>query len=66
MFNDIAAPKYNHMLDVGFTIPNCEHEDWADVPPEVIIAALQRRVDHLRANPNECAEAFGYCDTYKE
>ena len=57
---------YNHMLDIGFVIKDSPHEDWMNVPLEVIIAALQKRVNYLKNTPNEFFEAVGHCDTYEE
>lgn len=57
---------YNTMLDVAFTV---EHtlEDPCNLCTQghihLVLAALQRRVDYLKANPSEAAEAFGICDT---
>jgi hypothetical protein len=60
----IMKNKFNTMFDIAFSIDhNCE--DPHDVPDEILIAALSDRLDHLRANPQEAAGAFGVCDTYE-
>jgi hypothetical protein len=58
--------KYNHMLDVAFTVPNSDYADWDNIPAEEIIEALEKRVAYLAANPHELVEAIGHCDTYEE
>lgn len=57
-------PKYNSMFDVAFTIEH-DYEDPNDVPPALLIEACQRRLNDLRANPQDAAEAFGESDTYE-
>ena len=56
--------KYNHMMDVAFTIET-EEEDWTKIRVDELIGALQRRIHYLQCNPEEAAEAFGHCDSYK-
>ena len=56
---------YNHMLDVAFTVTG-PWENWMDVPKSNLLAALQKRVDYLKSNPQECIEAIGYSDSYEE
>jgi hypothetical protein len=51
------------MFDVCFTVEHTGKPE--DVPHETLLDALQRRVDYLRANPQEAAEAFGICDSYE-
>jgi hypothetical protein len=51
------------MFDVAFTVEHTGEPE--DVPREILLDALQRRVDYLRANPQEAAEAFGVCDSYE-
>lgn len=53
----------NTMFDVAFTVEHTGEPE--DVPREILLDALQRRVDYLRANPQEAAEAFGVCDSYE-
>ena len=53
----------NTMFDVCFTVEHTGEPE--DVPHETLLDALQRRVDYLRANPQEAAEAFGICDSYE-
>lgn len=56
--------KYNHMLDVAFTIVT-PVENWEDIPVDDLVKALQQRVDYLRNNPADAAEAFGFSDSYE-
>lgn len=56
--------RYNHMLDVAFTIESIA-ADWTDIPVIKLIDALQQRVAYLQANPDDAAEAFGYSDSYE-
>lgn len=57
--------RFNHMLDVAFTVDS-EHEDWEQVPVDVLIKALEARIADLKAMPPEQAlEAFGFGDTYE-
>jgi len=58
-------PKYSHLMDVAFQFSDL-NEDPTKSKPEVMLDALQKRVDYLRANPSELADAFGHCDTYME
>ena len=58
--------KWNHMLDVAFTIPNSSHENWWDIPFAEMISALENRVSYLKNNQSEALEAFGFSDTYQE
>lgn len=55
--------KYNTLFDVAFSVV---HEgDPADVPVEVLLEALQKRIDLLKAKPDEAAGAFGINDSYE-
>ena len=54
--------KYNHACDVAFSI-DTDQQDIIDVPAPVLLDALQKRVDYLRAHPNEVYEAIGVYDT---
>jgi ABC-type tungstate transport system permease subunit len=59
------TPKiYNHMLDVAFTVEG-PWENWDDIPYEEKIEALEKRLNYLKQNPVEGAEAFGYSDSYE-
>ena len=62
----MSGAKWNHMMDVAFTIPNSPHENWEDVPYDDIIAALESRVKSLKLNREQGVEPFGFCDTYRE
>jgi len=55
--------NYDTMFDVAFTV---EHDfiNANDVPADVLIAGLEKRVASLKANPGEAREAFGVLDTY--
>lgn len=55
--------KYNHMMDVAFTIET-EEKDWTKIPADELIGALQRRIHYLQRNPED-ADAFGHCDSYE-
>jgi len=54
---------YNTMFDVAFTVEHDE-EDANDVPADVLIAGLEKRIANLKATPGEAREAFGVLDTY--
>jgi hypothetical protein len=61
--------KYNSMLDLGFTVEH-DFDDPYDLieKPEnlhLVFDAIQKRLDALRLDPKEAAEAFGLCDTYE-
>jgi hypothetical protein len=36
-----------------------------DIPYQAKLDAMQKRLDYLRENPEDGAEAFGFCDSYK-
>jgi hypothetical protein len=55
--------KYNHMFDVAFSL-DTDVENPYEVPKEELLEALAKRLAFLRANPEECAEAFGFSDSY--
>lgn len=52
------------MLDIAFTIET-PIQELDKIPPEQLIEAMQRRVDYLRKNPYELADAVGFCDSYE-
>lgn len=55
--------KYNTLFDVAFAVV---HEgDPSDVPVEVLLNAMQKRIDFLKANPAEALDAFGINDSYE-
>ena len=60
--------KYNHMLDVAFTIET-DVEDPGDLTPADITAALLRRVASLVEDPQSndliVGGAIGHCDTFE-
>lgn len=57
-------PKYNHMLDVAFTIES-EHGDWYKIHSWDLLIALEKRVAYLKKHPLEVHEAFGHSDSYE-
>jgi len=54
---------YNHMFDVAFSIVTTVKDPYK-VAPQDLIEALEARVRYLKGNISECAEAFGYSDSY--
>lgn len=57
-------PKYNTLLDVAFTVEH-DCEDPNDIPFELAIAALEKRLAALKsAGSFERCDAFGVNDTY--
>ena len=48
--------KYNHMLDIAFTVIS-ETEDGSDITPEQIHLGIERRLVTLSED--------GHCDTYE-
>lgn len=55
--------RLNTMFDVAFSL---EHVgDPEHVSAEALLNALQKRVDYLRQNPQEAADAFGVSDSYE-
>lgn len=55
--------RLNTMFDVAFSL---EHVgDPANISTDVLIDALQDRVDQLRQNPQEAADAFGVNDSFE-
>lgn len=64
LVRDKSIPLYNHMFDLAATIET-PHEDFDKIPIPDLIAVMRKRLDYLEKNPNECAEAFGFCDSYK-
>jgi hypothetical protein len=53
---------YNHLIDVAFTVEG-PWEQLEDIPMEVLLAALQKRIDNIRQE--NTIESFGLCDTYE-
>ena len=56
---------YNVMCDVAFTVID-KHNTIERMNKESILNAMQKRLDYLKANPNEINEAIGVCDSYKQ
>ena len=58
-------PKYNHMLDMAFTVIS-EKQDGSDITPEQIHVAIAKRLQSLaEANEYDLGGAIGICDTYE-
>ena len=57
--------QYNSAFDLGFEVLH-DCEDPNDIPAEDLLNALQKRVDQLRANPEEVKDACGCFDTMDE
>jgi hypothetical protein len=58
-------PKYNHMLDLAFTVIS-EQEDGSDITPLQIHMAILKRLESLaEANEYDLGGAIGVCDTYE-
>lgn len=58
------SKKFNHMMDVAFTVEG-PWENYEDIPVDVLIAGLEKRINYLKANKFEAVEAFGFCDSYE-
>jgi len=58
--------RWNHLMDVAFTVTNSTHEKWGDIPVAELIEALEKRLANLKSNPEESAGAFGFSDTIEE
>jgi len=58
------SKKYNHMIDMAFSIETNE-EDWCNIPKPVIISALLSRISSIVKEDDSFMEAFGCCDTYE-
>jgi len=51
------------MFDVAFSLEHVGDPEY--ISTEVLIDALQKRVDYLRQNPQEAAEAFSFSDSFE-
>ena len=58
------SKKYNHMIDMAFSIETDE-EDWCNIPKTSIISALLNRISSIVKEEDSFMEAFGCCDTYE-
>ena len=58
------SKKYNHMIDMAFSIETNE-EDWCNIPKPAIISALLSRISSIIREDDSFWEAFGCCDTYE-
>ena len=57
--------RYNTMVDVAFSVEH-DYDDPYDIPLEVLIAALEKRIETLKSeDKNAAKEAFGFLDTYE-
>ena len=57
--------KYNHMLDIAFTVIS-EEDDGSDITPEQIHVAIAKRLVSLaEANEYDIGGAIGITDTYE-
>jgi len=56
-------PRYNHMLDIAFSLESAR-EDGSDVTPAMLRAALERRINDMTVDA-DWLEACGLCDTYE-
>jgi len=58
-------PKYNHMLDIAFTVIS-EKQDGSDITPEQIHVAIAKRLESLaETNEYDLGGTIGICDTYE-
>lgn len=57
--------RYNHLVDVAFSVEG-PWQNFEDIPLDELIAGLERRVNYLKANKYDAAEAFGDCDSAYE
>ena len=51
-------------MDVAFTVEG-PWEQYDQIPYEVLVDNLQRRLDYLKSRGPEELDAFGHCDTYE-
>ena len=60
--------KYNHAMDIAFSVPDSKYEDWYDClknEKQEVINALQKRIRELFTE-QEYLEAISGFDTYEE
>ena len=56
--------KLNTLFDIGFQVI---HEgEPEDVSSQTLLEAAQARLNYLKDNPEDAAEAFGICDSFEE
>ena len=55
---------YNTLFDVAFSVDH-NYEDPNDIPVEILLEALEKRLMYLKANSTEAKESFGFSDTYE-
>jgi len=58
------SKKYNHMIDMAFSIETNE-EDCYNIPKPAIISALLSRISSIIREDDSFWEAFSCCDTYE-
>jgi hypothetical protein len=56
--------KYNAMFDVAFSVVT-KFVNSDNIPMEVLLDGLEKRLNYLKANRDECADAFGFCDQFE-
>jgi len=52
------------MMDVAFTVEG-PYEKYDQIPYEVLVAGLEKRLNYLKSRGPEELDAFGHCDTYE-
>lgn len=64
---ETKAKTYNHMFDIGFTVPDSDWED-SDLcllhERSKVVRAILRRIESVM-ELDEFVEAVGHCDTYE-
>ena len=51
-------------MDVAFTVEG-PWENYDQIPYNILVDNLQRRLDYLKSRGPEELDAFGHCDTYE-
>lgn len=54
--------KYNHAYDLGFSVQS----DQEEATPQEILEAMEKRLNYLKANPDEVLEACGKIDSSED
>jgi hypothetical protein len=58
--------RYNCLFTIAFECI-CTKEDGSDITPERLFASIERRLENLKASPNDILEACGPpCDVFEE
>ena len=58
------SKKYNHMIDMAFSLETNE-KDCYNIPKPAIISALLSRISSIIKEDDSFWEAFSCCDTYE-